>query len=75
MSYANCLEGYLTSGCETCPEWSDGSEPGRGIGCAAYFPIIYTLDGKPLFCVEYTLDYFHDGKIYRLDTHVGVRFV
>lgn len=37
--------------------------------------LIYTLDGKPLFCVEYTLDYFHDGKIYRLDTHVGVRFV
>lgn len=39
MSYRNCLDGYLTEGCKTCPDWADGSDPNLGIGCACHFPI------------------------------------
>lgn len=34
----NCLKGYLTPACATCPDWADGSDD-RGIGCACHFPI------------------------------------
>lgn len=27
----NCLEGYLTPACKTCPDWADGTD-GRGRG-------------------------------------------
>ena len=37
--YKSCLDGYLTGGCATCPDWVDGSDPSRGIGCACHFPI------------------------------------
>ncbi len=40
MAYANCLEGYLTPECASCPYWADGSDPNRGIGCACNFPIM-----------------------------------
>lgn len=35
----SCLDGYLTEGCASCPDWADGSDD-RGIGCAAHFPIM-----------------------------------
>ena len=38
MNYPNCLEGYLTPGCASCPDWADGTDD-RGIGCACHFPI------------------------------------
>ena len=34
----SCLDGYLTEGCSTCPDWADGTDD-RGIGCACHFPI------------------------------------
>lgn len=35
----NCLEGYLTPACKTCPDWADGPDE-RGYGCACHFPIM-----------------------------------
>lgn len=37
----NCLEEYLTPDCAACEFWADGSDPMRGIGCAAPFPIMH----------------------------------
>lgn len=34
------LDGYLTDGCATCPDWADGTDD-RGYGCACHFPIMY----------------------------------
>lgn len=40
MAYRSCLDGYLTEGCKTCPDWSDGTNPTQlGVGCACHFPI------------------------------------
>lgn len=36
----SCLDGYLTDGCRTCPDWADGTD-NRGIGCACHFPIMH----------------------------------
>lgn len=36
----NCLEGYLTPACASCPDWADGTNPKRGVGCACHFPIM-----------------------------------
>lgn len=36
----NCLEGYLTPACASCPDWADGTNPNRGVGCASHFPIM-----------------------------------
>ena len=36
----NCLDGYLTPGCATCPDWANGSDD-RGIGCATHYPIMW----------------------------------
>ena len=58
MSYANCLEGYLTDGCKTCPDWLDGTE-GRGIGCGTRRPI----DECPHFRAMFEMD----RKKHRLD--------
>lgn len=35
----SCFDGYLTPECANCPDWADGSDPKRGIGCACNFPI------------------------------------
>lgn len=58
MSYANCLEGYLTEGCKTCPDWLNGTE-GRGIGCGTNKPI----DECPHFHAMWE----RDNKKHRLD--------
>ena len=34
-----CLNGYLTKECANCPDWCDGSDPKRGIGCGTHRPI------------------------------------
>ena len=34
-----CLNGYLTKECANCPDWCDGSDPERGIGCGTHRPI------------------------------------
>lgn len=36
----SCLDGYLTEGCKTCLDWSDGTDDNRGIGCDCRFPIM-----------------------------------
>ena len=35
----SCFDGYLTSDCADCPDWSDGEYMGI-IGCTASFPIM-----------------------------------
>lgn len=37
----SCLDGYLTDGCKTCPDWNDGSDRTKGIGCCSHFPIMW----------------------------------
>lgn len=35
----NCFDGYLVPECATCPDWADGSDPEKGLGCATCGPI------------------------------------
>lgn len=35
----SCFHGYLTEACAICPDWSDGSDPQRGVGCVTPYPI------------------------------------
>lgn len=35
----NCLDGYLTPACKNCPDWCDGSDATKGIGCGTHYPI------------------------------------
>lgn len=63
----NCLEGYLTTACATCPDWADGTDD-RGIGCAAHYPIMWCTHFAKMFeqdtanmeicqnCMEYNKD-------------------
>lgn len=44
----SCLDGYLTEGCKTCPDWHDGSD--GSIGCGTHFPIMLC----PYFARMYT---------------------
>lgn len=37
----SCFDGYLTDGCAECPDWCDGSDPTRGIGCGTCMPIMW----------------------------------
>lgn len=39
--YRCCLDGYLTPECANCPDWADGSDPDKGIGCATTTPIMW----------------------------------
>lgn len=44
----NCLEGYLTPDCPTCPYWTDGSI-GISIGCNIPVPIDFCPSFKKVF--------------------------
>ena len=35
----SCFHGYLTEACSICPDWSDGADPQRGLGCCTPYPI------------------------------------
>ena len=35
----NCLEEYLTDGCASCDDWSDGTGEKTAVGCCCSFPI------------------------------------
>ncbi len=44
----SCLDGYLTDGCKTCPDWADGTGE-RGIGCATHLPIMLCPHFKAMY--------------------------
>lgn len=35
----SCFDGYLTPACKNCPDWCDGSDATKGIGCGTHYPI------------------------------------
>lgn len=38
MTHNNCLDGYLTPECKTCPCWRNDNQ---SVGCAINIPIMY----------------------------------
>lgn len=68
----NCLEGYLTPGCSSCPDWADGTDPSRGFGCACNFPIMecphfakaYREEDKKLYVLERMDSFIKSQMVY-----------